>query len=246
MSTDNNSVKDPGSGKTSVQEVNEMEEVINLVDALSENDGQMEKPEGESTSSGTEEGSIDLADVVEESAEGASDDEQLIELVDQVDAEAHMEEENLIQLTDVVEDQDSQIRQERHDELPDADVDADDSEEDTPLEYAGLETAEEGSYAAVEELAAEESVAIEEGAALEEAVEPSAPYTKEGPPSAPAGPSTDEALESMIRDRLSEEKIEAVIRGVVTQTIEKKADRILLEVAEAAIAKEIERLKQVL
>jgi hypothetical protein len=84
MTTDENGTKDPGSGKTSLQEVDEIEEVINLVDALSEGDGQLEEPQGESTSSGTEEGVIDLTDVVEESADGAPDDEQIVELVDWV------------------------------------------------------------------------------------------------------------------------------------------------------------------
>jgi hypothetical protein len=246
MTTDENGTKDPGTGKTSLQEVDEMEEVINLVDALSENDGQLEEPQGESTSSGTEEVVIDLTDEVEESADGAPDDEQTVELVDEVDDEAHIEEEDIIQLTDAVEEQDLQAGKERHEELSDADLSADESEEDRLLEDVGPEITEKGSYADLEEIAEEEFVAMEEGAALEEPVELSVPYPEGGLSSEPAGQLTDEALESVIREKLSEEKTEAIIRRVVTDTIEKKADRILLEVAEAAIAREIERLKQAL
>jgi hypothetical protein len=56
----------------------------------------------------------------------------------------------------------------------------------------------------------------------------------------------DKALESAVHEAVSEERIEAIIRRVVEETIEKKADRILLEVAEAAVTKEIEKIKQVL
>jgi len=61
-------------------------------------------------------------------------------------------------------------------------------------------------------------------------------------PVEPEGPDAEE----LIRERLSDEKIEAIITKVVKDTIEEKADRILLEVAEAAIAKEIEKIKKAL
>jgi hypothetical protein len=114
------------------------------------------------------------------------------------------------------------------------------------LEDVGPEIIEKGSYADLEEIAEEEFVAMEEGEAVEEPAEPSVSYPEGGLASEPAGQLTDEALESVIREKLSEEETEAMIRRVVTETIEKKADRILLEVAEAAIAREIERLKQAL
>jgi hypothetical protein len=56
----------------------------------------------------------------------------------------------------------------------------------------------------------------------------------------------DSDLEEAIRKKFSDEKIEAVITRVVQDTIEEKAGRILLEVAEAAIAKEIEKIKKAL
>ena len=57
---------------------------------------------------------------------------------------------------------------------------------------------------------------------------------------------TDEGLESKLLERVSDERIEAIITRLATKKIEEKADRILLDVAEAAIAKEIEKLKQAL
>ena len=57
---------------------------------------------------------------------------------------------------------------------------------------------------------------------------------------------TDEALESEVLERVSDERIEAIITRVVNDVIEKKAGQILLEAAEAAISKEIERIKRAL
>jgi len=79
-----------------------------------------------------------------------------------------------------------------------------------------------------------------------EPVEPSVLYPEQGlVPEAGAQPA-DKALGPEVLERLSDERIEEIVTRVVKETVEKKADRILLEVAEAAIAKEIEKIKQAL
>ena len=53
-----------------------------------------------------------------------------------------------------------------------------------------------------------------------------------------------EALEQAVLEKLSDEKLEEIVTRIAKRTIEGKVERILLEAAEAAIAKEIDRLKQ--
>jgi hypothetical protein len=52
--------------------------------------------------------------------------------------------------------------------------------------------------------------------------------------------------EALLTERLSDEKLEAIVTRVVKETVEEKAGRILLEVAETAIAEEIEKIKKAL
>ena len=213
MDDDSKNTEGQISGEDSaLQQANEMEEIIELVDAVPADEEQrqaMGTPKDETGLGGEPEDVIDLTDVVKESSENdASDDaasegqpddvlsleeevledDGVIELVDEV-GEPELEPQPPVELTDVAEDQDLR------------------AEEDLP------ETA----------LGAEETVL-----------------------SATASLSTDKMLESAILEGLSEERIEAVLTRVVKETIEKKADRIILEVAEAAIAKEIEKIKQAL
>lgn len=79
-----------------------------------------------------------------------------------------------------------------------------------------------------------------------ELVDPSVSYPEQGLVSETGVQPADKALEPAILERLSDERIEEIVTRVVKETVEKKADRILLEVAEAAIAKEIEKIKQAL
>lgn len=213
MDSDSKNTEGQISGEdSSLQQANEMEEIIDLVDAVSADDEQrhaMGTPMHETGLREEPEDVIDLTDVVEEpskdetSDDAASkgqpdevlsleeevlEDEGVIELVDEV-GEPELESLHPVELTDVAEDQDLG------------------AEEDLPETTLG----------------AEERV-LSETASL----------------------STDKMLESAILEGLSEERIEAVITRVVKETIEKKADRIILEVAEAAIAKEIEKIKQAL
>ena len=117
------------------------------------------------------------------------------------------------------------------------------------LSDAGLVTEESDEYSLEEDLGLEMPaeapgmVVDEEPAAP---VEPSVPVSEPGPTPEAAVQPTAEALESVAAERLSDERIEEVITRVAKEAIEKKADRILLEVAEAAIAKEIEKIKQAL
>jgi len=57
---------------------------------------------------------------------------------------------------------------------------------------------------------------------------------------------TGEPADTDVLKGLSDEKLEAIVTRVVEQTIEEKAERILLDVAKAAVSKEIEKIKQAL
>ena len=158
------------------------------------------------------------------SLQEASEEGEIIELVDEVEDEPESEDQETIELTDVVEEQVSEAEGEELPEFSVADHGTEESVEDILLEDLGIEVPEKDFDTGVDQKAGPD----------------------EGPPSERPAQPTDEALESTVLENLSEERIEAIIRRVVTEIIEKKADRILLDVAEAAIAKEIERLKQAL
>ena len=210
--------------------------------------------EGEEEPESADDGALDLTDLVEEpSEEGAAEDtsldwmsedtlsleaegeeeEGILELLDEGEEEPESAEEDIIELTDLAETPEVAAEEEETLDLSGVGLGAEESDEYSLEEDLGLEMPEEVPGVSVEE---------EPG----EPMEPSAPVAEEGPRPEAAVQPTDEALESVVAERLSDERIEEVIARVAKETIEKKADRILLEVAEAAIAKEIEKIKQAL
>jgi hypothetical protein len=55
-----------------------------------------------------------------------------------------------------------------------------------------------------------------------------------------------DAVRAVVAERLTDEKLEAIVTEEIRQTIRDKAERILLEVAEKAVAEEMERIKKAL
>ncbi|NVM21443.1 MAG: hypothetical protein HWN68_06650 [Desulfobacterales bacterium] len=228
MSTEEKNTKDQASGdKSPSQEaidITDIEEVIDLSEAiLMDADDALapESPDLEPSSAEKEEDVIELTDVhVEPGKEMAAGD--TVTMTEQKDSE----EEQIIELTHVVDEQDSKAEEWETLELSEAGLVDEASDEDSLLEDLDLETSEEYAEIGMEQEAARDAVAMSE-------------EIKEEAPAQPA----EEVLESALLEKLSDDRIETIIRRVVAETIERKADHILLEVAEAAIAKEIERLK---
>lgn len=201
---------------------------------------------------------------LETEAEG---EKEVIELVDAVTDES--EDQDVLELTDRVEDQYSQAEEEDLLEFSGADLASDEPDEDGLAEDVGIEITEEPPEISVTEEPADDLEISQDlpDAALEgdevpenlgglgesdmeqdagKLVEPSVSDPEQGlVPESGAQPA-DKALEPAILERLSDERIEEIVTRVVKETVEKKADRILLEVAEAAIAKEIEKIKRAL
>ncbi|MBN1842533.1 MAG: hypothetical protein JW883_09680 [Deltaproteobacteria bacterium] len=201
---------------------------------------------------------------LETEAEG---EEEVIELVDAVTEES--EGQDVLELTDRVEDQYSQAEEEDLLEFSGADLAYDEPDEDGLAEDVGMEITEEPPEISVTEERADDleiSRDVRDAAAegdeipedlggfsesdveqdAGELVEPSASYPEQELVSEAGAQAADKALGPEVLERLSDERIEEIVVRVVKETVEKKADRILLEVAEAAIAKEIEKIKQAL
>jgi hypothetical protein len=242
------------------------EEIIDLVDAISPDDkaGEAADQLGDELGLGdTDEDLIDLVSLVEEPLDGglleepgldqapeeslsleldASVEEEIVDLVDEVKDEGQAEDEEVLELTDVVEERDYGAEEENISDLLEGDLGGEDFDEDSLMEDVGLEIPEED----LEMDFAEESA---EGAGIslgsEEALPDALEMATEQPAEIGLEPS-DEELESKLLERVSDERVEAIITRLATKKIEEKADRILLDVAEAAIAKEIEKIKQAL
>jgi hypothetical protein len=273
MDTDEKDRRVRTSGETgSLEETDDMQDVLDLLDATLEEDEDSLGKYGTGVTPGSgkgEEDLIDLIEVVEEPSEEepavdmavegepedllsleleAPDDEdildlvedvrdapglgdeEVLELVDEAEDEA---DEGVIELTDVAAGQDAGLAEEVALEFSDVDLELEEPDEDRLPEDLGVEIAEEPL-----------GVPLAGETALQK--EPSAPAPEYATPSEAAAQPSQQALESMVAARLSDEKIEEIITRVAKEAMEKKADRILLEVAEAAIAKEIERLKKAL
>jgi hypothetical protein len=225
---------------------------------------------------GQEDDVIELTDVVEGSPGGdiglggddadpisldaaALEEEEIIELVDTVLDDADTEE-DILELTEMVEEEPFQTEAmpldggQYDDGSDDISVDDHVSHQELGNHAHTLMGAEDAnSQAAQEEAIAEPSVEaphIFQGEEQSESYEvvddtgmvaPTAVTSDEGP-----GETAVSDIEKEVRERLSDEKMEAIITSVVKEAIEEKVDRILLDVAEAAIAKEIEKIKKAL
>ncbi|MCK4729442.1 MAG: hypothetical protein KAT27_10995 [Desulfobacterales bacterium] len=258
MKTDEKGTNDRASaGDAPGGQAQEMEEIIDLVDEVPPDDDSSEleqPPEIESETEEDDEDLIELTDVVEESSSepetGDTAVEGEAEEIVEPEGEQGPEEEEPIDLTDeVVPEVDSAQEQEEVVELGDLAEEVG-FEEDSLIDDLGLEISEEGPEIPAEEGPADEDLATpeeDEESLLDivepqpEAVDQSELGLEEGVPE-PAGG----ALEQAVLEKLSDEKLEEIVTRIAKQTIEGKVERILLEAAEAAIAKEIERLKQAL
>lgn len=158
----------------------------------------------------------------------ATEEEDIIELVDAAEGEPE-EGEEILELVDEVDD----------------DVSPGDAE--GPDMTATEPGADEDDVADLESSLGMEDIAMEvEEPQTAGTFEAPGPGTGTGEvydaESAPDAPDQDEPTAAGV----SEEKLEAMITKVVREMMEEKADRILLEVAEAAIAREIDKIKKAL
>jgi hypothetical protein len=251
MNTDDRKAGDQTSGeRSSLQLADEMEEIIDLVDlSLADDleselidlpdDAQRPGEAGKAGKAGEE--LIELTDAVEDFAQEESvensaiglefeetsaleleglEDEEIVDLVDESTGKLGLEDEEILELHDVAEVQGFRAEGDSS-ELSEGYPVTEQSDEDSLLEDMGLEIPE--TAPGIPPVAGE----LEQEA------------TTVWP--------TDEALESDVLDeRVSEERIEAIITRVVNEVIEKKAGQILLEAAETAISKEIEKIKRAL
>ena len=264
MNTDEKARDDQASaGDDSDGQTAEMEEIIDLVDEVSADDdaGQVEQTPEIASETEDDEELIELTDVVEPEGEQGPEEEEPIELVEEVVPEADSVqerdegEEEIIELTDqIVPEADSVHEQEEVVEPDDLAgelaLDIEGPEEEGLIDTFDSEITGEGP-----EIPAEEGLEDAGPAILEEAeeslvdtagTEPEAEDRAESQLEVGVSEAAAGALGQAVLGKLSDERLEEIITGVVKQTIEGKVERILLEAAEAAIAKEIERLKQAL
>ena len=208
MNTDDRKAGDQTSGeRSSLQQADEMEEIIDLVDLPLADDLESEL--------------IDLPDDAQrpgEAGKAGKAGEELIELTDAVE-DLVQEDEEILELHDVAEVQGFRAEEDSS-ELSEGYPVTEQSDEDSLLENMGLEIPE--TSLGIPPVAGE----LEQEA------------TTVWP--------TDEALESEVLESVSDERIEAIITRVVNDVIEKKAGQILLEAAETAISKEMEKIKRAL
>jgi hypothetical protein len=239
------------------------EEIIELTDLAEESpgrnaglDGNDNLPDALDAEALEEEEIIELVDAVEDESEG---DEEILDLTEIVENETSQEEEMPVAVAPAEEMQTEEglvedmgvVMEEETAKIP--------SEEETaeiPLEE---ETAEIPLQEETAEIPLQEETIVDSGPSLDMAdiameetseadetagtvaLAPEEIVSNEIPPE-----STGLNLEDAVREKLSDEKIEAVITKVVEDAVAEKADRILVEVAEAAIAREIEKIKKAL
>lgn len=216
---------------------------------------------------------IELTDVVEELTDEvgvdeadsisldsvALEEEEIIELVDVATDNTEMEEE-VLELTDLVEDDTveptampidvASADDEAHKGPVDGGLYDQDQSHDTEMwmdqEVADMQDVNEKEAIIEPSVETPDIVMGEEQSEAYETVEEGELVVEADESHEIPAQAVDSDGEKMIGERLSDEKIEAIITRVVKDTIEAKADRILLEVAEAAIAKEIEKIKKAL
>jgi hypothetical protein len=178
----------------------------------------------------------------------ALEEEEIIELVDAVEDESEADE-GILDLTDMVEDEASQAEETPIEASP-AEIETDEGLVEDMGIVPGEETAEmpaeEEDMADSEPSVEMAEIAIEEASEADETVEQEALAPEAIEPYESPTESTGLDAEDAVREKLSDEKIEAIITKVVEDAVAEKADRILLEVAESAIAREIEKIKKAL
>ena len=199
-------------------------------------------------------------EIVEPEGDQGSEEEEPIELADEVVPEV-----------DSAQEQEEVAGEAELAELSEAETSIPELEEDGLIDDLGLEISEEGPEILAEEGPADEDLGTpeedeesvldivepqpeaedlpeleSEEPSVEQEPEPSVELAQEAPPSEGVPEPVGGALEQAVLEKLSDEKLEEIVTRIAKQTIEGKVERILLEAAEAAIAKEIDRLKQAL
>ncbi len=192
---------------------------------------------------------INLTDMVEKPSEGEKDDTPIS---DEEEKEAisldtiALEEEEIVELVDAGDEEES-----------DQDIFMEGVDPEKDLEPAGISASED------DEEGLEISLDFEDGASEEGLIptdfegdlEPDMEalggrgqdeYSKDDAQQVMPSQVTGEPADTDVLKGLSDEKLEAIVTRVVEQTIEEKAERILLDVAKAAVSKEIEKIKQAL
>ena len=234
-------------------------ELTDMVEPSPGEDARLDDGAGDSSSLNTqamEEEIIELVDAVKDAPEA---EEEVLELTDAVVDDSEVEEE-VLELTDAVVDDtfgfeampmvaapgDGESYKglvDEEDSAPDLGDDTGISMEEDVADMQVVEETEAISEQPVEtaDMAIEKEQSETDDAFEEAEMVPKAAESYDDPVE-----TADSDLEEAIRKKFSDEKIEAVITRVVQDTIEEKAGRILLEVAEAAIAKEIEKIKKAL
>lgn len=189
------------------------------------------------------EGILDDGDDVISLDEAALEEDDIVELVDVAEEELGETEEEPLDLSDLVEEELSEGDGDdpsspsesvfSDDDSGDTEfaVDVSDDLGDTSVDMSELSGDPDDSPVTLD---LEEDV-MESSLELDLSPDQSGETMKET--------ASDEAL---VAERLSDEKLEAIVTRVVKETVEEKAGQILLEVAEAAIAKEIEKIKKTL
>jgi len=241
MSADEKTANDSTSaGDVSGVETEEPEEIIELVDEVSPDDESGQPEQAAEIESKTEEDGEDLlepaARIEEESppesqsADTALDEvgiedileaeaEQPVEPADEAGSEVDFAlEEEAVEPGGLAEEPGPDADESELPELSENDITAipELDEGDNLVDTLGIEISEEGP--------ADEDLAVPEDPG--------------------EAPSSEGAPEQAVLERFPEEKLEEIITNIVKQRVDEKVERVLLEAAEAAIAREIERLKQ--
>jgi pilus assembly protein FimV len=269
---DRASAGDTSSGQSSDTE--EIIDLVDEVPQDDDSSELEQAPEVESQTEEDDEELIELTDVVEESpsepqigdtaleggaeeiveaeVEQGPEEEEPIDLTGEVlpEVDSAQEQEEIVELGDLTEEPGLDAEEAELAELSGAETSTPEPEEDSLIDDLGLEMSEEGPEIPVEEGPADEDLATPEED--EESLLDTVESQPEAEDQSKLGSAEDVpepvggALEQAALEKLSDEKLEEIVTRIAKQTIEGKVERILLEAAEAAIAKEIGRLKQAL
>ena len=240
--------------------IEEDEDLIELTDVVEEN---FSEPQIDDAA--LEWGTVEVLEP--ETKEGPEDEEVSIELTDELvpGTGYAQEQEEAIELGDLAEETEGG-------ELSEARISIPEPDQDSLVETLGIEVSEEGREISfetpVDQGPADEGLAAipeearqpvadrlesedwpeldPEELGLDQEPEPFVELAQEAPPLERAPEPVGGTVEPAVLEGLSDERLEEIITRIVKQTIEEKAERILLEAAEAAIAREIERIKQAL
>ncbi len=244
------------------------EDLIELTDVVEENfsetkigDTTLEEGAEEILEPVREQGSeeeepIELVDEVVPEVDSAEEEEP-IELVDEVlpEVDSAQEQEEPVEVDDLTEGLGSaaektgspELSEAEIRELSEAQISTSEPDKDSLIDTLGIEKSQGDPETPADQVAEDGDSDVPEEAeqplvdtveTQPEAEDRSELGLEEGAPEPVGG-----AVEQAVLEKLSEERLEEIITRTVKQIIEEKVERILLDAAESAIAKELERLK---